>query len=197
MVLDDQIRYLHLSVHHIHLLLEVPLQLIHVLLTWALQMRNRLNWSTLVVDTVKLIVLRIFLDKLLNWLIALINRGKELRNRISKFLESGLSRLKLVNVFVDQSKLLFYSQKYKEHIIIMNQATILAINILELLDDYSESTLILKRSKLSIKHFLETVESLSYLLSRKSLLLLLFLLSHLVLFIHLSKLTKHLHFSLH
>ena len=137
MVLDDQIRYLHLSVHHIHLLLEVPLQLVHVLLTWALQMRNRLNWSTLVVDTVKLIVLRIFLDKLLNWLIALIYRGKELRNRISKFLESGLSRLKLVNVFVDQSKLLFYSQKYKEHIIIMNQAAILAINILELLDDYS------------------------------------------------------------
>ena len=103
----------------------------------CLFIRNRLNWSALVVDTVKLIVLRIFLDKLLNWLIALIYRGKELRNRISKFLESGLSRLKLVNVFVDQSKLLFYSQKYKEHIIIMNQAAILAINILELLDDYS------------------------------------------------------------
>jgi hypothetical protein len=79
----------------------------------------------------------------------------------------------------------------------MNQATILAINILELLDDYSESTLILERSKLGVKHFLKRVESLDYLLSGESLLLLLFLLCHLVLFIHLSILTKHLHFSLH
>ena len=78
----------------------------------------------------------------------------------------------------------------------MNQTTVLAIDILELLENNAKATFILERSKLHVKHFLKGIESLYNLLRGESFLFLLILLILLLLFISLSVLTKHFKLSL-
>lgn len=114
MVLNDEVRYLHLSVHQVHLVLEVPLKLVKVVMTWALQMRDWLRCLTIgIVCSVKILTKLRLANLLMRVGVVLCMRSEELRNDwVLKLLYSRSMLdilLKFVKVLHDKSQLLLYS----------------------------------------------------------------------------------------